>query len=223
MKVLLIEDRQKRQEQFLNNSNVFLSKYSILDNKTGTRYQEFKKNILEDKTILKEYDIIISHRSAFDKDNAKIMDIMEEHCTNHSKKMVLFSGGIYSSYYQTNPFEKLSLNSKKLYSQNLELFLDNIENKNEVNLHILAYGEDWEINLLLGVLEKINLLLQKDDDFIDGLDYDDLNDDVNIELIQDFIDIQNLTVEDNIEKEQISTIRNNIMNYINYKLGLHYV
>lgn len=219
MKVLLIEDRQKRQEQFLNNSNVDLQQYSMLDNVTGNRYQKFKKNILEDQDILKKYDVVISHRSAFDKDNARIMDIMEEYCIKYSKKMILFSGGIFSSYYQTSPFEKLSLNSKILYSQNLKLFLDNIENQNEANLHILAYGEYWEINLLLGVLEKINLLLQKDNDFINELDYDDLNDEVDIELIEDFINIK----EDNITKEQISTIRSSIMNYINHKLGLHYV
>jgi hypothetical protein len=223
MKVLLIEDRQKRQEQFLENSNVLLSGYPMLSNATGIEYKKFKKNILDDKRILEKYDIIISHRSAFDKDNAKVMDIIEEYCITNSKKMVLFSGGIYSSYYQAEPFEKLSLNSKILYSQNLRLFLDNLKNKDEVNLHILAYGENWEVNLLLMVVEKINILLRKGNDFINGWDFDDLNDFTNLEIIKNYINIENLIEKDTVSRKDIDTVRDDIMNFINKKLDLHYV
>lgn len=222
MRVLLIEDRQKRQEQFLENSNVLLSGYPMLKNATGIEYKKIKKDILDDKSILEKYDIIISHRSAFDEDNAKVMDIIEEYCVKYSKIMVLFSGGIYSSYYQAEPFEKLSLNSKILYSQNLKLFLDNLKNKDEANLHILAYGENWEVNLLLRVVEKINLLLQKGNDFIDGWDFDDLNDFTDLEIIQNYINLTNIIEQDNVTEEIINTIRENIMNCINEKLDVHY-
>jgi hypothetical protein len=224
MNILLVEDRRQRQEQFLDKTKIVISKYSFVDNKIGESYQKFRDEILKDHLLLEKYDVIISHRSAFDKDNSKIMDIIENYCTKNNKALILFSGGIYTSFYSEEPFEKLSLNSKTLYSQNLELFLENIENNTKINLLLLAFGEHWEVNLLLNVLEKTNLFILKfknlDDD---DKSYDNFNDETDIEIIKNKIDITNIINKEELTIEDLEVLKNKMLAYINEKLEIYNV
>ena len=224
MKVLLIEDRQQRQEQFLAKTEIDISKCTTVNNKIGTTYQEFRKEILENNKCFDDYQVIISHRSAFDKDNSKVIDLMEDYCMKNNKQLVLFSGGIYTSFYSEEPFKKLVLNSKLLYSQNLKLFLDNLENNSEVNLLLLAYGKNWKINLLLNILEKINLFILKFEDLEDeDKSYEYLNDEINIEIIESQIDLSNIKDNDTITTEDLEILKNNILDNINDKLEIYNV
>ena len=144
-KILLIEDRAKRQEHFIDDTGVDLSKYSdILDNETDKNYYEL---ILNEGINLSQYDIIISHKSIGG--NSKVIDKLKEHCKKTNTPLILFSGGIAANYYNDDDnFIEMEINSKTFYSQNLEIFLKAVKSENE-NILMLAYGKRWELNILL--------------------------------------------------------------------------
>ena len=71
-KILLIEDRTPRQKLFSDETKIVLKQYiDILDNCIEDRYQDIVDNLNSDDTILNQYDIIISHKSAFKEQNSK--------------------------------------------------------------------------------------------------------------------------------------------------------
>jgi hypothetical protein len=144
-KILLIEDRAKRQERFMDDTGIDLSKYSdILDNETDKNYYEL---ILNEGINLSQYDIIISHKSIGG--NSKVIDKLKEHCKKTNTPLILFSGGISANYYNDDDnFIEMEINSKTFYSQNLEIFLKAVKSENE-NILMLAYGKRWELNILL--------------------------------------------------------------------------
>lgn len=222
MNVLIIEDRTKRQEQFLARTDVDISSFSFVDNLTGEQYKSFRDGVLRDRTILDKYDVIISHRSAFDKDNSKIMDILDNRCQTNNNTLILFSGGIYAAYYQEKPYEKLSINSQTFYSKNLELFFNKIESEKEMNLLLLAYGQNWQLNLVLNVLEKVNLYLSNyanlDDD---DKSYDYFNDETDIEIIKSIIDIYSIENQDELSYENLKNIAIQLHQYVNKTLEIY--
>jgi hypothetical protein len=66
---------------------------------------------------------------------------------------VFFSGGISSVLIQNiDKNYLLTINSKDFYSENLHEFLKN----NEKNLMILAFGRNWELNLMFRLAEKLS-------------------------------------------------------------------
>ena len=217
MKILLIEDRPERQKQFLKKTGIDIVSYRFIDNKTENEYKSLKNELLVNISILEEYDIIISHRSAFGIDNAKIIDAIKNYCETNKKYLILFSGGISTSYYTKTPYEYLSLNSKDFYSDNLKLFLDNIQKNNDINLLLLTFGEQWELNLILNIFEKLNTVNYDDID-----DYDALNDKINITSIDRFIDLTRFKDKDEISLKDIQDIKHLISKYINKELGIHY-
>ena len=151
-KVLLIEDRYKRQRLFSQQTGIELEKYSdILDNCIEDKYNAFLNEMLIGDFDLSPYDIIITHKSAFGDDNDNVLKKLQEHCKKHSKPLVLFSGGIVGNYYNSEVYEVMELNSKTFYSQNLILFLDAIKEQNE-NLLMLSYGRQWKLNIILNVI-----------------------------------------------------------------------
>ncbi len=159
--ILLIEDRAERQKLFMSETNIDLNTYSdILDNMSKEKYQKFLQDIKTDTFDLDKYTVIISHKSAFGNDNIDILQKLEKHCKLHQKPFILFSGGIDTNYYENIDFELLELNSKLFYSENLKLFLDDI-NDEVPNILTLAYGKQWKLNILLNVLEKINLKIEQ--------------------------------------------------------------
>ena len=160
-KIALIEDRTKRQELFIEATKIDLDGYlDILDNIIEDSYQEFKDTILKDDCILDKYDIIISHRSAFEDKNSQILSIIEKHCEKFGKPLIYFSGGISVNLYSHDNFDKLILNSKTFYSQNLKIFLDAVKEDKE-NILMLSYGNNWKLNIVLNNLENVNLFLER--------------------------------------------------------------
>ncbi len=162
-KVLLIEDRYKRQQLFRQQTGIELEKYSdILDNCIEDKYNAFLNEMLMGGFDLSSYDIIVTHKSAFGDNNDLILKKLTEHCKKHAKTLVLFSGGIVGNYYNSEVYEVLELNSKIFYSQNLILFLEAIKEENE-NLLMLSYGRQWKLNIILNVIESLNLYIDTED------------------------------------------------------------
>jgi len=163
-KILLIEDRGKRQELFTKDTNIELNQYSdILDNFTGEEYDEFLSSFIKDDFSLENYAVIIAHKSAFHDKNTQILLKLSEYCKIEKKPLVLFSGGLSANYYKNDEFETLELNSKIFYSQNLELFLEDFKNNNK-NILMLCYGIQWKLNIALNILEKLNRFIEKNNE-----------------------------------------------------------
>jgi len=183
--ILLIEDRVERQKYFMSETNIDLDKYSaVLDNRIKSKYTNFVQEMKKNTFSLDKYTIIITHKSAFGDDNINILQKLENHCKQHNKPLVLFSGGIDTNYYENIDFELLELNSKLFYSDNLQLFLDEMQ-EGSFNILTLVYGKHWKLNMQLNILEKLNLQICTNM----NLDYEEFLLDTNMNFLGD-IDIK---------------------------------
>lgn len=169
-KIILIEDRHKRQELFTSESDFDFEEYAqILDNIIEDDFYRLANEILNDSFSLSKYDIIICHKSIQLKENngsnSVIISRLKEYCKQHKKILIFFSGGISANFYDNSEFELLEVNSKTFYSKNLSLFLNAVKIENE-DIMMLCYGEKWKQNIVANVLEKINLYTQKEQETI---------------------------------------------------------
>lgn len=184
--IILIDDRTQRQIKFTDRTGIDLNiSESILDNYTDEKYEkllaEFKNN---DYKCLYNYDIIITHRSAFGDINSIVLDEIKSICKEKKKPLVFFSGGITSITYTKEPFDFLLLNSKTFYSHNIVEFI----NKPKHVLQ-LAYGNQYNISLLLNTLEKINMFIGsnlKEED----ISFRKFKRETGIETINEFIEFE---------------------------------
>ena len=212
-KILLIEDVSDRQNEFMSQLNFTLNSYSnILKNCIGDQYTSIAKSLKDDTFNFDDYEIIISHKSAFEDQTNTIIAKLELYCEQTKKPLVLFSGGA-SDYYNNSKYEHLQLNSKDFYSQHLKLFLDEYKNGN-INLLILSYGDKWKLLILLNVLEKINLFLNKTKE--DDIVYDSFK---NITEINHLTNIRHsfyvMEIEDGwVYKKEILKLKDSISEYI---------
>jgi len=217
-KILLVEDRTQRQKLFMEDTKIELNRYNnILDNFIDEKYDEFVVKIQDDNFELDNYDVIISHKSAFKDSNESILSKLENHCKENSKVLVLFSGGIDANYYlKDGNFELIELNSKTFYSEFLKLFLEDVENG---TLHplILCYGTKWKLNIVLNILEKLNI-------YVDNLTKDNVlynaffrdNPDIDfLEILEFHLFDKN---ERRIKKEYIVKLRDSLKVYIKESL-----
>ena len=217
-KILLVEDRPQRQANFLEKQQIDLSPFSDeLINCAEDEHKYLIEDINNGNVDWTQYSTIILHRSGF---KPNILDSLKEVCKNNSIKLVFFSGGISSTFYTDTPYEFLQLNSKDLYTKNLKLFLETNEN----NLLALAYGENWEINILLNKLEKINKFIEDNRLNGDGENayYSDFSEKINIDLLKKLI--IDLPIEEEttvIKVEDIEGISTKILNKIKMKAILN--
>ena len=203
-KILLVEDRPQRQQNFLEKQSIDLTKFTDrLVNCSEEVHQYLIEKIKTESIDWNQYSTIIIHRSGF---SQEILDKLKEFCQTNSLKLVFFSGGISSTFYMVQPYEFLQLNSKELYTKNLKLFLETNEN----NLLQLAYGEEWEVNILLNKLEKINKFIENDklDKGIERINKfikeQELNKDEDLEKINKFMEVEKLNKYEDIEKINFS-------------------
>jgi len=210
--ILLIEDRADRQKYFMSEAGIDLNKYSdILDNRIKSKYNEFVEKIKDDTFDLGKYTVIVSHKSAFKDDSIHILQKLENYCRQHNKSLVLFSGGTDTNYYENIDFELLELNSKLFYSNNLQLFLDEMEEGN-FSILTLAYGKQWKLNILLNVLEKINLQIAANSD----LHYESFRLDTTYDLLED-IDVKlylPIVENDTISIDEMKKVSSDLEQYI---------
>ncbi len=159
-KIALIEDRYKRQLDFLEQNKIELDAYEdVLSNFVEDDAQNLIEQIVHNTFDLQEYAIIICHKSVeYEDKNTIILSNLRNYCKKHSKTLVLFSGGISVNHYDNSEFELLELNSKTFYSQNLVLFLEAVKAENK-DIMMLCYGEHWKQNIVANVLEKTNLII----------------------------------------------------------------
>jgi hypothetical protein len=216
-KVLLIEDRSERQTLLLK--TIKLSEYSdILDNMIKEKYEKIFESLKNDSFDFYNYSVIITHQSAFKDDNISILKKLEKHCKENKKTLVLFSGGIDSkSYLEEEGYQRLDISSKTLYSEHIELFLEDAQKGNN-NPLILSFGKKWEISILLNILEQLNIFIgeiQKDKILYSVF----LRDNPKIELINSLdIELYKPTLEGKkIYKEEIKKLRDSILEYIQNK------
>lgn len=219
-KILLVEDRPQRQQNFLEKQSIDLTQmHDRLVNCAEEVHQYLIEDIKNEDIDWNQYSTIIIHRSGFEQE---ILDKLKEFSQLNSLKLVFFSGAISSTFYMAQPYEFLQLNSKELYTKNLKLFLETNEN----NLLQLAYGEEWEVNILLNKLEKINKFIEDDklDEKRDGENalYSEFSEKINIDLLQSLI--EDLTIEEGktvIKIEEIERISKKILSKIKMKAILN--
>lgn len=216
-KILLIDDRARRQYNSTKDTGIDLTNYNdIIDNFTSDSYKQLLKRFRNDDfDMLNDYETIITHRSAYDEINSQVLDILKDICRKEKKKLVFFSGGISSTFYQQEPFEFLLLNSKVLYSKNLKLFLE----ADKPNILMLGYGKKWKLNILLNILEKINKYIESNN--ANEVLYNKFTNKINIVLLKNFIDIKDPTTKNNfITKENLNKFSDDIVNKIKLQVVL---
>lgn len=221
-KIMLIDDRTERQIKFYEDTGINFDKDSdVLDNFTADFYEElleeFRNN---DFSRLDKYEVIIAHRSAFGDLNGQVISTFKEICKqkNKPKSLVFFSGGISSVSIKNSPFEHLLLNSKKFYSNNLKLFLE-LSKNNKPNLLVLAFGENWKINLLLNSLEKINIFIGKNNSEA-NITYEEFEDEVHMDLIRGFLKFEQPT-NDFLTIQDFRKLTKDLTNQIKQQVVLH--
>jgi hypothetical protein len=176
MKIILIEDRVIRKELFLERSAIDLSQYSFLREITAQELKQLKLDINNGDymSFLGEFDLIITHKSAFTLNQQDVL-------ASSGKSIIYFSGGISQSFYLEYPFPCLHINSSDFYSNNLMDFLNNIKDNGKIEMLILQFGTKWKLNLLLSTRDKIKQLLYKN--FMMDLFPEDFNDILNDKLL----------------------------------------
>lgn len=175
IKVVFIEDRTPRKEQFIEKVNLHkLHNYNFIKMIEEVDYVDFKIELANNSLDqLHEASVIIAHKSAFSHSE---QDILKKFCNNSKTPLVFFSGGISGSSYQSKPFPYLNINSKNLYSDHLIYFLDSIEQGESVELLKLQFGRNWELNNLLSYRDVLARYIYKSRiEAISSFDKDDLD------------------------------------------------
>ena len=84
--ILLIEDRYKRQQKFIQDTSIDIEQFSdILDNYTNDREIEFFELLKNGNFDFSKYDYIIAHKSAFESENSEFKSLLENSCKEYSK------------------------------------------------------------------------------------------------------------------------------------------
>jgi hypothetical protein len=151
--VLLIEDRTYRQRNLLGDRLIELNKYNFLKNISGgEEFTVLKDQMVERKySVFDAYSTILLHRSAFDTD---VRNGLIEYLKDYKKKVVLFSGGITGSQFnKIKNVEFMLINVTEFYSDNLLYFIKNGAD----NLLELAFGNSWEMSILIDSILKITI------------------------------------------------------------------
>lgn len=192
-----------------------------MDNFTAESYEalleKFRNN---DFSTLDEYEVIMTHRSAYGDLNGQVIDILKKKCEQKKKPLVFFSGGISSISIKNSPFEHLLLNSKKFYSDNLKLFLE-LSKNDKPNLRVLAFGENWKINLLLNTLEKINLEIGNNIEK-EELRWDSFKMKTKLELISGFVKIKDPELVNHFASIQsLKKLTNDLTNQIKQQVVIN--
>lgn len=153
MKSILIEDRIKRQQNQLGIRYDEFINMPFLNNIAGGQSFVDIQSKLNNKeySVLEEYEVIMLHRSAFD---TNTRNGLIEYFKKTYKKVVFFSGGISGCQInKIGSLEFLLINVNQFYSENLFLFLHN----DSQNLLELAFGNKWQISILMDTYEKLVL------------------------------------------------------------------
>lgn len=159
-KIILIENRPDRQLGYLpngqNDVDELNSMSEFLDCESIENYLDKINN--DDLVFLKEYELIIIHRSVLGElSNGSAVNRVITFCKDSKKDLILFSGGISNSMYTEEGGNIFLINSKEFYSNNLISFLKDYH-KGKINkLLELKYGPNWKLTYLLQLREYLVL------------------------------------------------------------------
>lgn len=203
-RILFIEDRVERMKKF-SPMNLFENKHIQVI--TGLEYDHFvlklDKNDLN--SLFGDFECIISHKSALDLSQR---GRIKNYCETEKKSLIFFSGGISYSFYSDKNFPYLNINANDFYSDKLKLFLDEYDTTEKVNMPILQFGKNWELNKLLNF--RNDLVKRSNEETIKRVR--DLN--IDEKLKQELNKLTNVEFINNefahIEKQQIKIIRTSI-------------
>ncbi len=206
-KVILLEDKIDRDS--LKQSNIDFTKYDNIEAVFG---KDNCNKYLNNFNELDAFDTVIIHES-IQYEEKNIIQQLKNYCSN--KSLVIFSGGGDIGTFKNNMLE---VTAKSLYG-NLPIFLEKYPKDSHILM--LAYGENWSLNILLNTLEKLNILIEDSDESFEE-DFDEFEDDFfhQIKKILNYEDYKSIfdeVVIDNYEISlyQIKTIRDNLLNIIN--------
>lgn len=156
-KILLIENRPGRQNQYLVDAEKQLSALSDF-----LECKSYKDQLISiDKgelNFLNEFDLVMAHRSALGElSNGNKTNAVVDHCKKNKKDLILFSGGIASSIYTEEGGKLLLIPSEKFYTEHLIPFLKDYHIGNADSLLELQYGKGWKLSYLLQLREYLTL------------------------------------------------------------------
>lgn len=192
-KIILIEDRPYRQKLFLGDNSVrklesIENLYLPKEDKCRLYIEKINSNEIEE---LKEYDMILIHRSSLKREGLENIGIF---CKEEDKDLILFSGGNSQHIYSNEPYQNLTINSKDFYSENLIDFITDYINGNSENLLELIYKSNWK----LGEMMKYRLFnekYQQEEDIDTQIEIED-----KLNMIKETLSLQS---NDNDYKEEI--------------------
>lgn len=152
MKMILIEDRPSRLDQFQSKYGIDLfANYDFLEFFPIEQLESLKKDLQQNQLErIIDYDLIMAHKSAFSISEASNLD-------KTAATIIYFSGGISKSYLTNSPKLTVFINSKDFYNDNLIKFLDLALTKGIIEPSCILFGDRWKLNLMIEFLEKITI------------------------------------------------------------------
>ena len=170
--IFLIDDNLEKQQQnkykamylFDGRFDAFLERIYIFE--TKEKFEAIKSKLVLAKAIL-------LHNTFSDTDgNGKqseksthIRDKIERLAQDYTIPLVLFSGKYKNEEvrFDNDVFPKLVEIEKDTFYENLYFFLENVINKGEIELKIIAYGKQYELEQMLKYHKEVLLSLSKID------------------------------------------------------------
>ena len=214
--IILIEDKTKRDSLVL--ANIDFEKLSNIETIFGDKCSNF---LTKGLSAFEAFDVIMIHQTFIENDSSIKLIELKDYCNDNNKDLVVFSGEGDAINLQNNC---LSLPAITFYS-NLEVFLK--DDSNDRHVLILAYGENWSLNMLLNIIEKLSIYISnhenEGEEFTD--DFDEFEDDFELIKLKkalepslyDSIFLNIEIIDDEINLCQVKTIKNNLLSLVSEK------
>lgn len=146
-KIIIVEDRPERQEQYIPDGKHGVEKLSATPGVFNCIGQDCKNHLDRlaqgDFTVLDGYDLIIYHRSALHKSG--LVNDVNQYCQSTQVPLIHFTGGESSVIYSHSGFEYLLISSRLFYSSRLFDFIDSFRKNPTLPLIHFAYGDNWRL------------------------------------------------------------------------------
>ena len=207
--IILLEDKDTRKgfskERFARLEDETALEVVFGKNACNNLLDKFMKN----SEVFNNYTTIIIHASIYQPDKREeLFDKLKEY---DDTNIVIFSGESAISLIGN----VLILPANILYGENLEIFLK----ESKPHLLMLGFGKNWKPSILLNVLEKLNLFIEKN--HLPNVDFDVFEGDVELLEIKEVMNdeaylqfINKTAYEDRISQEQIMEIEQKLHKYI---------
>jgi hypothetical protein len=189
-KILIVEDRPERQEQYIPEGELGVKRLSQLESVTniagGVGCTQHLKTLKTSTNALDEFDLLIYHRSALS--SSGVINEVNQYCKDTGKPLIHFTGGANNITYLDDKFEYLLLSSRIFYSEKLFQFIDLFQKEEDLPLIRFAYGENWKLYYYLELRDML---------WKDGIaDLNSIQGDPSYEEILDILDSkEDLTIE----------------------------